>query len=66
MLAYVNIQGFVGREGECEYVADTFDWDLARVFDALTRVPGCNGPEAFEGMRRYNEALLEWYREGNV
>jgi hypothetical protein len=44
-------------------VADTFDEDLARVFDALTRVPGCNGPEAFEGVRRYNEALLEWFRE---
>jgi hypothetical protein len=32
MLAYVNLQGFVGREGKCGYVADTFDeavWTLA-------------------------------------
>jgi hypothetical protein len=66
ILAYVDPQGFEGREGECGYVADTFNEDIARVFDALTRVPECNGPMAFEGVRRYNEALLEWFREGNV
>jgi hypothetical protein len=62
MLAYVDLQGFVSREGECEFVADTFDHDLARVFDALTMVAGCNGPEAFRGVQRYNKALLEWFR----
>lgn len=66
ILAYIDLQGFVGREGECGYVVDTFDEDLARVFDALTRVPERNGPKAFEGVRRYNESLLEWFREGAV
>jgi hypothetical protein len=66
MLAYVDLQGVVSREGECGFVADTFDHDLARVFDALTMMSHCNGPEAFRGVRRYNEALLEWFREGNV
>lgn len=63
ILAYVDLQGFEGREGECRYVADTFDKDLARVFDVLIRVSGRNGPKAFEGVRRYNEALLEWFWE---
>jgi len=66
ILAYINLQGFVGREDECGYVANTFNKDLTRVFDALTRVPECNRPKAFEGVRRYNEALLEWFREGDV
>ena len=66
MIAYVDLQGLVGREGECGYVADTFDRDLARVFDALTRVPGCDRPKAFEGVRKYNKVLLEWFREGDV
>ncbi|PZD29769.1 hypothetical protein A1F96_04893 [Pyrenophora tritici-repentis] len=66
MLAYVDLLDFVGREGECEYVADTFDEDLARVFDALTRVSGRNGPKAFESVRRYNQALLEWFWEMDV
>lgn len=66
IIAYVDLQGLVGREGECGYVADTFDEDLARVFDALTRVPERIGPKAFEGVRRYNDALLEWFREGDV
>jgi hypothetical protein len=47
-------------------VADTFNEDLARVFDALTGVPGSNRPEAFRGVRRYNEALLQWFREEDV
>ena len=63
MLAYVDLQGLEGREGEREYVADTFDEDLARVFDALTRVSGRDEPKAFEGVKRYNEALLEWFWE---
>ncbi|KAF2023100.1 hypothetical protein EK21DRAFT_119081 [Setomelanomma holmii] len=63
ILAYVDLQG---REGECGYVADTFDEDLARVFDALTRVPGRNGPKAFESVGRYNEVLLDWFREWDV
>jgi hypothetical protein len=66
MLAYVDLQGFLGREGECGYVADSFNEDLARVFDALTMMTGCNGPEAFRGVRRYNEALLEWFRDGDL
>jgi hypothetical protein len=66
MLAYVDLQGFVGSEGECGYVVDTFDGDLARVFDALTRVARCNGPEAFRGVGEFNEALLEWFREGDM
>jgi hypothetical protein len=66
ILAYVDLQGFEGREGECGYVADTFDEDIARGFNALTRVPECNGPKAFEGVRRYNEAFLKWFREGDV
>jgi hypothetical protein len=63
MLAYVDLQGFVGREGECRYVAETFDDDLAVVFDVLTRVKGCNGAEAFKGVRRYNKALSEWFQD---
>ena len=47
-------------------MADTFDEDIARGFDALTSVPECNRPKAFEGVRRYNEALLKWFREGDV
>jgi hypothetical protein len=65
MLAHVDLQGFVGREGECGYVAESFDEDLARVFDALTMMTEYNGPEAFR-VRRYNEALLEWFRDGDL
>lgn len=61
MLAFVDLQGFVESEGEWRYVKETFDNDLKTVFNALTRIPWCDGPEAFRGVWKFNQALLEWF-----
>ncbi|RAR07119.1 c6 zinc finger domain containing protein [Stemphylium lycopersici] len=66
MLAFVDLQGSARKEGECGYVAEMFDVDLTVVFDALTKVKGCNGSEAFRGVRRFNDALLEWFDNDEV
>jgi len=60
MLAFVDLQEFV-ESGEWRYVKDTFDDDLKTVFNVLTRIRWCDGPEAFKGVRRFNKALLEWF-----
>ncbi|CAA9958363.1 hypothetical protein PTMSG1_01924 [Pyrenophora teres f. maculata] len=60
MIAFVDLQDFV-ESGDWRYVRGTFDDDLKTVFNVLTRMPWCDGPEAFRGVRRFNEALLEWF-----
>jgi hypothetical protein len=62
-LEYVNFQDRVRKNGDLVFVTSTFDDDLMRVFDVLTMVKGCNGKEAFKGVRQYNAALLEWFKE---
>ncbi|KAF1946103.1 hypothetical protein EJ02DRAFT_367925 [Clathrospora elynae] len=66
MLAYVDLQDLAGKGDASRYVSDTFDDDLAMVFDVLTRVKGCLGAEAFVCVRRYNEALLEWFKDSDL
>lgn len=43
------------------FVGSSFNEDLTIVFDYLTMFPGCNGPEEFRGVERYNLPLLEWF-----
>jgi len=62
-LAYVDLQEFASQRGGLNYVAETFDADLATLFDLLTMVKGCNGSEAFKGVGLYNAALVEWFRQ---
>jgi hypothetical protein len=58
MLAYVELRD----EGEGEgAMGSSFDEDLMVVFDGLTRVKRCTGPEAFKSVRKFNEKLLEWF-----
>ncbi|KAF1841126.1 uncharacterized protein K460DRAFT_198851 [Cucurbitaria berberidis CBS 394.84] len=62
-IAFGELKGPLNKEGEPHHVAETFDDDLAMIFDLLTRVKGCNGAEEFKAIRLYNEALLKWVRE---
>lgn len=55
-IAFVELKS-VGVGG----VEDGFSDELAVVFHALTRVEGCNGVEAFEGLGVRNEGMLEWF-----
>ena len=32
-----------------------------KMFDKLTEFPDCNGPEAFKGVRKFDERLLVWF-----
>ncbi|KAH9870700.1 hypothetical protein IAQ61_006178 [Plenodomus lingam] len=59
-LSYVGLQE-AALKGEESYVVDTFDEDLAKMFDLLTMVKGCNGPEAFKGIGLYNSNLIGWF-----
>lgn len=41
---------------------ETFDNDLAVIFDELTQIIGCNGAEEFGALRLYNQTLFDWFR----
>ena len=62
-IAFGELQGFASEEAELQYVAGTFDDDLATIFHLLTSVKGCNGAEEFRAVRVFNEALLAWIRD---
>lgn len=62
-LAFINLQETTTKAGESVYISETFDADLQRMFDLLTMVKGCNGADAFKGVRIYNAALLEWFKQ---
>jgi hypothetical protein len=64
ILAFVDLKddGGGAEEGGRVVLGHGFDHDLMVVFDGLTRFQDCNGPEAFKGVRRFNERLLVWFR----
>ncbi|KAF2856065.1 hypothetical protein T440DRAFT_412903, partial [Plenodomus tracheiphilus IPT5] len=61
-LSYVELQESAAKDRESSYVVDSFDEDLAKMFDVMTMVKGCNGSEAFKGIGVYNAVLLEWFK----
>lgn len=61
-IAYADLQDSVAKESRLGCVEETFDDDLARMFDLFTMIKGCNGAEAFKALRTYNAALLEWFK----
>jgi hypothetical protein len=64
ILAFVELKDDGELEEGRELIArHGFDEDLMVVFDGLTRMKGCNGPEAFKGVKKFNEALLKWFEE---
>ena len=63
ILAFVDLKDAGdGEEGEMA-LGDGFDEDLMKMFDRLTKFPDCNGPEAFKGVKKFNERLLVWFRD---
>lgn len=62
ILRYLELQETTLTDDESGYVVETFDEDLAKMFDLLTMVKGCTGPEAFKGIKKFNSALLEWFK----
>jgi hypothetical protein len=58
ILAFLELKGDGGRDSGAGY---GFDDDLMAMFYGLTRVEGCMGPEAFKGVRKFNEGLVEWF-----
>ncbi|KAF2468665.1 uncharacterized protein BDR25DRAFT_343980 [Lindgomyces ingoldianus] len=42
-------------------VKDTFNKNMMTIFDLLTKIPDCNGVEAFCGLADYNRKLLAWF-----
>ncbi|KAL1792132.1 hypothetical protein ACET3X_009883 [Alternaria dauci] len=62
ILAFVELKD----DGELEDgkgigAGNGFNADLMVVFDGLTRIKGCNGPDAFKGVKRFNEGLWKWF-----
>ncbi|CAO2650722.1 Nn.00g020140.m01.CDS01 [Neocucurbitaria sp. VM-36] len=62
-IAFCELQDLASEEAELQYVAGSFDDDLATIFHLITRVNGCNGAEEFKAVRVFNEALLVWMRD---
>jgi hypothetical protein len=60
-IAFVDLRGSDSMSGLILSNEPTFDADLAKVFDLLTQVEGCNGVEEFQALRIYNEGLREWF-----
>jgi hypothetical protein len=58
--------GYVDLQRECEVTMEGFDEELMGVFDRMTRVTGCIGVDSFQGVRKFNKALLEWFMERDV
>ncbi|KAH9865542.1 hypothetical protein J1614_009127 [Plenodomus biglobosus] len=63
IIRYIELQEIALTDGEPRYVVETFNEDLAKMFDLLTMVKRCNGPEAFQGIEEFNTALLEWFNQ---
>lgn len=61
-LAYVELQERAWKHG-VRSDGDTFDDDLMTGFDALTKIKGVNGKDAFRSVRQFNASLREWFRE---
>ncbi|KAL6703195.1 hypothetical protein ACN47E_010124 [Coniothyrium glycines] len=62
-LAYVDFQAAAAVEKLTWWSRNTFDDELMTMFDALTMLKGCNGKEAFQGVRQFNTTLLQWFPE---
>jgi len=63
ILAFVDLKDTSDAEEGGRVLGDGFDHDLMMVFDGLTKFQDCNGPEAFKGVRKFNERLLVWFRD---
>ncbi|KAI4924791.1 hypothetical protein J4E85_007908 [Alternaria conjuncta] len=63
ILAFVDLKDAGDGEESGRVLGDGFDNDLMMMFDGLTKFQDCNGPEAFKGVRKFNERLLVWFRD---
>ncbi|KAI4947574.1 hypothetical protein J4E91_006394 [Alternaria rosae] len=63
ILAFVDLKDAEEGEEGGRVLGNGFDEDLMMMFDRLTMFPDCNGPEAFKGVRKFNERLLVWFRD---
>ncbi|KAI4925164.1 uncharacterized protein J4E92_007202 [Alternaria infectoria] len=63
ILAFVDLKDAGDGEEGGRVLGDGFDNDLMMMFDGLTKFQDCNGPEAFKGVRKFNERLLVWFRD---
>jgi len=63
ILAFVDLKDAGDGEEGGRVLGDGFDNDLMMMFDGLTKFQDCNGPEAFKGVRKFNERLLVWFMD---
>ncbi|KAI4708385.1 hypothetical protein J4E89_007009 [Alternaria sp. Ai002NY15] len=63
ILAFVDMKDPGDGDEGGRVLGDGFDNDLMMMFDGLTKFQDCNGPEAFKGVRKFNERLLVWFRD---
>lgn len=62
ILAFVELKNDgVLEEGKGIGAGHGFNEDLMVMFDLLTSIKGCNGPDAFKGVKKFNEGLWKWF-----